>query len=70
MTGEVLDALAKTSAAHTRAELRKAVSVFERASRSYVKAYAGTTGPCDEPPVISFTAGRSWAGAKTAPPRP
>ncbi|MFF6857205.1 relaxase/mobilization nuclease domain-containing protein [Streptomyces bacillaris] len=36
--GEVLDALAKTSAAHTRAELREAAFVFERASRSHVKA--------------------------------
>lgn len=40
-TGEVLDALAKTSAAHTRAELREAASVFERASRSHVKAVRG-----------------------------
>ncbi|MFI7324284.1 relaxase/mobilization nuclease domain-containing protein [Streptomyces rubiginosohelvolus] len=36
--GEILDALAKTSAAHTRAELREAAFVFERASRSHVKA--------------------------------
>ncbi|PRH80028.1 mobilization protein [Streptomyces solincola] len=39
--GEVLDALAKTSAAHTHAELRKAAFVFERASRSHVKAVRG-----------------------------
>ncbi|MFE1293346.1 relaxase/mobilization nuclease domain-containing protein [Streptomyces sp. NPDC058731] len=39
--GEVLDALAKTSAAHTRAELREAAFVFERASRSRVKAERG-----------------------------
>ncbi|WLQ34675.1 mobilization protein [Streptomyces castrisilvae] len=39
--GEVLDALAKTSAAHTRAELREAASVFERASRSHVRAVRG-----------------------------
>jgi hypothetical protein len=39
--GEVLDALAKTSAAHTRAELREAAFVFERASRSHVKAVRG-----------------------------
>ncbi|MET8767685.1 relaxase/mobilization nuclease domain-containing protein [Streptomyces sp. NPDC004658] len=39
--GEVLDALAKTSAAHTRAQLREAASVFERASRSHVKAVSG-----------------------------
>ncbi|ORT59256.1 relaxase/mobilization nuclease domain-containing protein [Streptomyces sp. CB03238] len=39
--GEVLDALAKTSAAHARAELRKAAFVFERASRSHVKAVRG-----------------------------
>ncbi|MFP8944394.1 relaxase/mobilization nuclease domain-containing protein [Streptomyces fenghuangensis] len=39
--GEVLDALAKTSAAHTRAELRKAAFVFERASRSHVKTVRG-----------------------------
>src|SRR5690606_14609376 len=39
--GEVLDALAKTSAAHTRAELREAASAFERASRSHVKAVRG-----------------------------
>ena len=36
--GEVLDALAKTSAAHTRTELRQAAAVFERATRSHVKA--------------------------------
>ncbi|WP_374196507.1 mobilization protein [Streptomyces sp. b94] len=40
-TGEVLDALAKTSAAHTRAELRDVASAFERASRSHVKAVRG-----------------------------
>ncbi|MFH8513685.1 relaxase/mobilization nuclease domain-containing protein [Streptomyces gelaticus] len=39
--GEVLDALSKTSAAHTRAELREAAFVFERASRSHVKAVRG-----------------------------
>jgi hypothetical protein len=36
--GEVLDALAKTSAAHTRKELREAATAFERASRSHVRA--------------------------------
>ncbi|RSO42022.1 mobilization protein [Streptomyces sp. WAC 06725] len=36
--GEVLDALAKTSAAHTRRELREAAFAFERASRSHVRA--------------------------------
>jgi len=36
--GEVLDALAATSAAHTRRELREAAAVFERASRSHVRA--------------------------------
>ncbi|WP_073947105.1 relaxase/mobilization nuclease domain-containing protein [Streptomyces kebangsaanensis] len=40
-TGEVLDALAKTSAAHTRAELRDAAIAFERASRSHVRAEHG-----------------------------
>ncbi|MGW7539873.1 relaxase/mobilization nuclease domain-containing protein [Streptomyces sp. NPDC054770] len=39
--GEVLDALAKTSAAHTRAELREAAFVFERATRSHVQAVRG-----------------------------
>lgn len=39
--GEVLDALAQTSAAHTRAELQQAASVFERASRSHVRAVRG-----------------------------
>ncbi|MFD8218334.1 relaxase/mobilization nuclease domain-containing protein [Streptomyces sp. NPDC059697] len=39
--GEVLDALAKTSAAHTRTELRQAAAVFERATRSHVKAERG-----------------------------
>ncbi|WP_371639661.1 relaxase/mobilization nuclease domain-containing protein [Streptomyces virginiae] len=38
---EVLDALAKTSAAHTRKELREAAFAFERASRSHVKAVRG-----------------------------
>lgn len=36
--GEVLDALAKTSAAHTRRELRDAAFAFERATRSHVRA--------------------------------
>ncbi|MFF3367046.1 relaxase/mobilization nuclease domain-containing protein [Streptomyces misionensis] len=39
--GEVLDALAKTSAAHTRRELRDAATVFERASRSHIRAVRG-----------------------------
>jgi len=39
--GEVPDALAKTSAAHTRAELREAAFAFERATRSHVKAEGG-----------------------------
>ncbi|WP_406120363.1 relaxase/mobilization nuclease domain-containing protein [Streptomyces sp. NBC_00989] len=39
--GEVLDALAKTSAAHTRHQLREAAFVFERATRSHVKAERG-----------------------------
>ncbi|MFD4994686.1 relaxase/mobilization nuclease domain-containing protein [Streptomyces buecherae] len=40
-TGEVLDALAQTSAAHTRRELREAATAFERASRSHVRAARG-----------------------------
>jgi hypothetical protein len=36
--GEVLDALAKTSAAHTRHQLREAATAFERASRSHIRA--------------------------------
>ncbi|MGW0137507.1 mobilization protein [Streptomyces calvus] len=39
--GEVLDALAKTSAAHTRRELRDAAFAFERASRSRIRAERG-----------------------------
>ncbi|WP_327255894.1 relaxase/mobilization nuclease domain-containing protein [Streptomyces sp. NBC_01244] len=39
--GEVLDALAETSAAHTRRELRDAAFAFERASRSHVRAVHG-----------------------------
>ncbi|MFE6548247.1 relaxase/mobilization nuclease domain-containing protein [Streptomyces sp. NPDC057746] len=39
--GEVLDALAKTSAAHTRRELRDAAFAFERASRSHIRAERG-----------------------------
>ncbi|MEE1797360.1 relaxase/mobilization nuclease domain-containing protein [Streptomyces sp. JV176] len=39
--GEVLDALAKTSAAHTRQELRAAAREFERASRSHIRAERG-----------------------------
>ncbi|MBC2878101.1 MULTISPECIES: relaxase/mobilization nuclease domain-containing protein [Streptomyces] len=39
--GEVLDALAKTSAAHTRVQLREAAFAFERASRSHVRAERG-----------------------------
>ncbi|MCT2589843.1 relaxase/mobilization nuclease domain-containing protein [Streptomyces sp. N2-109] len=37
-TGEVLDALAKTSALHTRDQLRQAAREFERASRSHTRA--------------------------------
>ncbi|MGW5116473.1 relaxase/mobilization nuclease domain-containing protein [Streptomyces noursei] len=37
-TGEVLDALAQTSALHTRHQLREAASTFERASRSHTRA--------------------------------
>ncbi|WP_236073157.1 mobilization protein [Streptomyces tardus] len=40
-TGEVLDALAATSAAHTRHELRAAATDFERASRSHIHAERG-----------------------------
>ncbi|MFC9812722.1 relaxase/mobilization nuclease domain-containing protein [Streptomyces virginiae] len=39
--GEVLDAFAETSAAHTRRELRDAAFAFERASRSNVRAVRG-----------------------------
>ncbi|MFD5765406.1 mobilization protein [Streptomyces sp. NPDC127049] len=39
--GEVLDALAKTSAAHTRSDLQQAAWAFERASRSHVRAVRG-----------------------------
>ncbi|MFE6227561.1 mobilization protein [Streptomyces sp. NPDC057854] len=39
--GEVLDALAQTSAAHTRRELQAAATAFERASRSHVRAARG-----------------------------
>ncbi|GAA2254544.1 relaxase/mobilization nuclease domain-containing protein [Streptomyces amakusaensis] len=39
--GEVLDALAKTSAAHTRRQLGEAAFAFERATRSHVRAAAG-----------------------------
>ncbi|CQR62769.1 relaxase/mobilization nuclease domain-containing protein [Streptomyces leeuwenhoekii] len=39
--GEILDALAKTSAAHTLTELREAAFMFERASRSHVRAVRG-----------------------------
>ncbi|MFF4863479.1 relaxase/mobilization nuclease domain-containing protein [Streptomyces sp. NPDC001231] len=39
--GEVLDALAKTSAAYTRHELQEAAFAFERASRSHVRAARG-----------------------------
>ncbi|MFJ2195339.1 mobilization protein [Streptomyces violaceusniger] len=40
-SGEVLDALAATSAAHTRRELREAAITFERASRSQIRAGRG-----------------------------
>jgi hypothetical protein len=39
--GEVFDALAKTSAAHTRHELHEAAWAFERASRSHIRAVRG-----------------------------
>ncbi|MFF4767403.1 relaxase/mobilization nuclease domain-containing protein [Streptomyces sp. NPDC001255] len=40
-TGEILDALAATSAAHTRRDLRAAATAYERASRSHVRAARG-----------------------------
>ncbi|MEV6723550.1 relaxase/mobilization nuclease domain-containing protein [Streptomyces xanthochromogenes] len=40
-SGEVLDALAKTAAAHTRKQLQEAARAFERASRSHVRAERG-----------------------------
>ncbi|MFF7095414.1 relaxase/mobilization nuclease domain-containing protein [Streptomyces rubradiris] len=39
--GEVLDALAVTSAAHTRRELREAAFAFERATRSHIRSQHG-----------------------------
>ncbi|MEU2875034.1 mobilization protein [Streptomyces sp. NPDC007070] len=39
--GEVLDALAGTSAAHTRRELQEAARAFEHASRSHTRAVRG-----------------------------
>ncbi|MFD7529373.1 mobilization protein [Streptomyces sp. NPDC059849] len=39
--GEILDALAKTSAAHTRHQLREAAWAFERATRSHIRAARG-----------------------------
>ncbi|MFE5710150.1 relaxase/mobilization nuclease domain-containing protein [Streptomyces sp. NPDC056501] len=39
--GEVLDALAKTSAIHTRHQLSQAAAAFERAARSHVRAERG-----------------------------
>ncbi|MFC0844686.1 relaxase/mobilization nuclease domain-containing protein [Streptomyces noboritoensis] len=39
--GEILDALAQTSAARTRRELREAAAVFERATRSHIRAVHG-----------------------------
>ncbi|MEV7287023.1 relaxase/mobilization nuclease domain-containing protein [Streptomyces sp. NPDC093252] len=39
--GEVLDALAQTSATHTHLELQAAATAFERASRSHVRAARG-----------------------------
>jgi hypothetical protein len=36
--GELLDATAQTSAAHTRQELREAARAFERATRSHIRA--------------------------------
>lgn len=39
--GEVLDALATTSAAHTRQQLSEAAFAYERASRSHVRAERG-----------------------------
>lgn len=39
--GEVLDALATTSAAHTRRQLSEAAFAYERASRSHVRAERG-----------------------------
>lgn len=40
-TGEVLDALATTSAPHTWRELREAARAFERATRSHIRAERG-----------------------------
>ncbi|MFE4756591.1 relaxase/mobilization nuclease domain-containing protein [Streptomyces mirabilis] len=64
--GEVLDALAKTSALHTRNELRQAAWEFERASRSHTRAkfrHAQSAGQ----PATWCTAGPPSAGARTGP---
>ncbi|MCZ4507393.1 relaxase/mobilization nuclease domain-containing protein [Streptomyces sp. ActVer] len=68
--GEVLDALAKTSAAHTRDQLREAAFVFERATRSHIKAERGHDGALRQAArdlVYSGPAlGRGEDGATTA----
>lgn len=56
--GEVLDALAKTSAAHTRRELRDAAWAFERATRSTSRPSEATTVPFVRLPAISSTGSR------------
>ncbi|MGW1192505.1 hypothetical protein [Streptomyces sp. NPDC002559] len=69
-TGEVLDALAQTSAAHIRHELQAAATAFERASRSHVRAVRGhdhalrraARGLLHSGPVL----GRGEDGATTA----
>ncbi|MDP9683118.1 hypothetical protein J2S47_003620 [Streptomyces griseoviridis] len=68
--GEVLDALAATSAAHTRRELRKAAFAFERATRSHIRAQHGhdqALRQAARDPVHSGPAlGRGEDGATTA----
>ncbi|WP_030898549.1 relaxase/mobilization nuclease domain-containing protein [Streptomyces sp. NRRL F-5126] len=68
--GEVLDALAQTSATHTRDQLREAASAFERAGRSHIRAVHGRDRALRQAArdlVQSGTAlGRGEDGATTA----
>lgn len=67
-TGELLDALAKTSAAQTRTELHEAARSFERATRSHIHAQRTHYRALRKPPATSSAPAPPSAEARTAPP--
>lgn len=68
--GEILDALAKTSAAHTRRGLRDAAFAFERATRSHVRAGRGHARGLRQAARDLVHSGPALGRGRTAAPPP